>query len=95
VLATGSDASSRPVLLNFNQRSKRLDHLFAETRIQLDLRAAEPAGLDDGRRGRAGRDDGMTTCLAANAGWQHELRSEPDPEWAFYREGIYGVFARR
>jgi len=134
VLATGSDASGRPVLLNFNQRLKRLDHLFAETRIQLDLRLRQPnpqglttdaeaealnqledqllaaaaGALYVGRLTGNGRrtmhwyaEDapaalyGMTACLAANAGWQHELRSEPDPEWAFYRQGIYGVFARR
>jgi hypothetical protein len=134
VLATGSDASRRPVFLNFNQRLKRLDHLFAETRIQLDLRLRQPNPhglttdaeaealnqLEDqilaaaagavyvgrvtgsGRRtmhfyaeDAPARMSGITTCLAANPGWQHELRSEPDPEWAFYREGIYRVFARR
>jgi hypothetical protein len=133
-LATGVDASGNRLFLNFNQRLKRLDHLFAETRIQLDLQLQQPTpqGLTTDAEAEAlnrledqvltatagaiyvGRMTGnrrrtmhfyaedapavleaTRTCLATNSTWQHDLRSEPDPEWAFYREGIYRVFARR
>jgi hypothetical protein len=133
-LATGADESGHRLFLSFNQRLKRLDHLFAETRIQLDLRLRQPNQdglttdaeaealnqLEDqllaatagavyvGRLTGNGRRtmhfyaedapaalNGIATCLAANPGWEHGLRSDPDPEWAFYREGIYRAFARR
>jgi hypothetical protein len=46
-IAQGFDRDRHPLFLNFNRRLKRLDHLFAETRVQLDLQLQHPttAGL--------------------------------------------------
>lgn len=54
-LGQGLDRDRHPLFLNFNQRLKRLDHLFAETHIQLDLRLRQPnanglPGPEEGER---------------------------------------------
>jgi hypothetical protein len=131
-VAQGFDRDRHPLFLNFNRRLKRLDHLFAETRVQLDLQLQHPtaAGLTgdaeaeglnvledqllaasagvvyvgrltgNGRRSLyfyaedPARVVHAVTRVAAGASWTHSVRSEPDPEWSFYREGIFKAFAR-
>lgn len=131
-LAQGRDKEGHPLFLNFNERLKRLEHLFAESRVQLDLQLRQPSanGLPTQGEGEAlnlledkllaasagavyvGRLTGngrrtwhfyaedpqhvveIIKGVVARCGWQPLVRSEPDPEWSFYRKGLFQDLAR-
>lgn len=70
-LARGEDEHGRPLFLNWNARLKRLDHLFAETRIQIDLTLQQPtdSGLTiDREAGRLDQSRGWSGCCRAVGG---------------------------
>lgn len=130
-LAQARDKQGHPVFLNFNERLKWLDHLFAESRVQLDLQLRQPSahGLPTQGEGEAlnlledqllaassgavyvGRLTGngrrtwhfyaedpqriveIITGVVTASGWQQRVRTEPDPEWSFYRTGMLQDFA--
>jgi hypothetical protein len=130
-IAKGQSGDGHPLILTFNQRLKRLHHLFADTLVEVEFVVQAPdsngfpsseelhdlteiedqliLAADDAVHvghltGRGVRTTYLYTedarelshrleaTLRAFPG-SYELRSRPDPEWAWYRGGLFDQFA--
>ena len=131
-IAQGTDAEGNPLFFTYNQRLKRLHHLFADILVEVELtlehptehglttddeatelneiedkvRAAASSIVDVGRLTGRGRrniyfyaEDALAVrqrieaTLGACTNKTFEVRTRPDPEWRFYREEMFGLFA--